>query len=203
MTHTVLLGSKSVSRKKLLEQAEIPFLIVEQNSNEQVSMDGLTLSSIVSHIALEKMNQVVFPAGTREHEICFALTADTVVQDMHGTMHGKPIDKDDVIAKLKLAENGLYAHTAICLDRRVWDNGQWKLQKRIQESVKAHYIFSVPEHRLDEYMQKVPVFSVAGATAIEGFGKQFLRSVTGSYSAIVGLPMYELYRGLEAVSFFD
>jgi predicted house-cleaning NTP pyrophosphatase (Maf/HAM1 superfamily) len=44
---------------------------------------------------------------------------------------------------------------------------------------------------------------VSGALAIEGFGEQFVREVSGSYSAILGLPMYQLRKALMSFYFYE
>jgi predicted house-cleaning NTP pyrophosphatase (Maf/HAM1 superfamily) len=40
-----------------------------------------------------------------------------------------------------------------------------------------------------------------GAGRIEDFGENFLKSVNGSYTTILGLPMFELRRALKEIGF--
>lgn len=202
MNHTLLLGSKSYSRKMLLTQAQIPFTLLEQNADETRCDWKLPLPLLVAQIALLKMGHVIIPDGKNEGQICFVLTADTMSQDSNGVIHGKPVDRVDAIAKIKAAAHGNYLCTAFCLDKRIWKSGRWQLQKRIQEVVAAEYLFIIPDQWIDRYLQKSIALQTSGAIAIEEFGVQFLKTVQGSYSTIVGLPMFELRQALEQVDFF-
>ena len=92
-THTLLLGSKSPSRQMLLNDAQIPFTLVGQDADERQCGWAMPLTQLVATIARHKMEHVVLPAGGQEGAVCFVMTADTLSQDMDGTIHGKPDDK--------------------------------------------------------------------------------------------------------------
>ena len=64
--------------------------------------------------------------------------------------------------------------------------------KRIEQCIGAEYIFNIPDQWLEKYLGDYAGSSVSNAIAIEDFGEQFLKVVHGSYSAIIGLPIYEL-----------
>src|SRR5690349_3204686 len=142
---TLFLGSKSPSRQMLLREAGIAFTCVEQNADETLCDSTLPLEQLVASIALHKMNHALLPAGRMEGEICYVLTADTLSQDKDGTIHGKPVDRADAIAKIKSARNGSRLCTAFCLDRRVWRSGTWEIETRIKKQVNSEYLFSVPD----------------------------------------------------------
>ena len=202
MQNILLLGSKSQSRKKLLEEAHIPFKIIEQSADETQCDWGLPLNQLVQKIALHKMNHILLPAG-KEGEECFVLTADTLSQDKDGRIEGKPVDRADAIEKIKKARNGTRLCTAFCLDKRVYKNGSWEVVKRIEQCVSADYTFFVPDHWLEIYLERSLGLVASNAIAVEEFGEQFLIGMHGSYSAIVGLPMFELREALEDLGFFD
>lgn len=195
-------GSKSQSRKMLLTEAQIPFIIVEQEANESLCDWGLPLPQLVAQIARYKMDHVIIPDGTNDGDICFVLTADTMSHDTDGVIHGKPVDRADAIAKIKASANGSYLCSAYCLDKKVWQSGKWEVQERIEKVVAAEFIFYVADVWLETYIAKTPILSVSGAIAVEGFGNQFLKTVHGSYTTIIGLPMFELRESLEQLGFF-
>lgn len=199
----LLLASKSPSRQILLREAQIPFTLIGQDADETQCGWGLPLPRLVQEIALYKMNHVILPAGNNEGDVCFVLTADTMSQDKQGIIHGKPVDRDDAIAKIKAARQGSYLCTAFCLDRSVWRDGVWKLEQRIQECVSSEYIFLVPDSWIDIYLEKSIGLKTAGSIAVEDFGGQFLKMVHGSYTTIVGLPMFEVRQALERIGFFE
>jgi septum formation protein len=202
MKHILLLGSKSSSRKALLTEARIPFKVVSQDADETQCDWGLPLEQVVSSIALHKMEHVVLPVGTHEGELCFVLTADTLSQDIDGTIHGKPVDRADAIKKIKSARNGTRLCTAFCVDRRIWSDGVWEVDRRIQEHVCSSFVFNIPDEWIEIYLQTSPGLQTANAIAVEGYGALFLKEVRGSHSAIIGLPMYEVREALERIGFF-
>jgi septum formation protein len=198
----LLFGSKSQSRRMLLEESQIPFVTVDQNADESLCDWGLPLPQLVLNIALYKMQHVILPDGTYEGQICYVLTADTMSHDKTGTIHGKPVDRADAIAKIKAAAEGSFLCTAFCLDKKIWKLGAWVMQERIADVVFAEFIYVVPDNWLDIYLEKTPFLDVSGAIAVEKFGNQFLKTVQGSYSTIIGLPLFEVRQALEKLGFF-
>ncbi len=199
--NTLLFGSTSDTRKILLEEAKIPFACIPQVADEKVCSTLSNLPDIVRAIVLQKMDHVVLPVGSQGEKV-FVLTADTLSSDITGTVHGKPVDRQDAIAKLRIARQGVMLVTAFCLDRKIWLNGTWHVEERHIESVATRYSFDVPDHWLDLYFEHSMGLSCAGAIAVGGFGGQFLRHIDGSYSAVRGLPMIELREALEKLGFF-
>lgn len=202
MKHTLLLGSKSPSRQMLLNEARIPFTLVEQDADETKCDWGLALPQIVTDIACHKMEHVQLPIGQQD-SICFVLTADTLSQDKDGMVQGKPVDRTDAIAKIKVARTGSRLCTAFCLDKKVWHADSWATERRIERVVSSEYQFILPDEWVDIYFEKSMGLNTAGAIAVEGFGAQFLRILHGSYTAIVGLPMFELREALQEIGFFE
>ncbi|HXW86225.1 MAG TPA: Maf family protein [Candidatus Bathyarchaeia archaeon] len=198
----LLLGSKSASRQMLLKEAHIPFICIEQNADETACDWSLPLVELVNAIALHKMDHVVVPSGTQENEICFVLTADTMSEDKDGTIRGKPTDRADAIMKIKAARDGVFLCTAFCLDKKIWHHGQWNLVARINKQVTSEFFYYVPDEWIEEYLEKSWSMNASGAIAVEGYGGQFLKKVVGSYSTIVGLPLFELREAFEEISFF-
>ena len=65
------------------------------------------------------------------------------------------------------------------------------------------YKFVIPDEWIEIYLKhSLLALSASNAIAVEGYGAQFLTAVNGSYSAIVGLPMFELRQALSDVGFF-
>lgn len=199
--NVLLLGSKSQSRQKLLREAMIPFQLIEQDVDETECDWGLPLEKVVELIALHKMEHLIMPQG-QEGQITFVLTADTLSQDKEGSINGKPIDRADAVAKIKAARKGSRLVTAFCLDKKIFRNGSWQTEKRIVRCVHAQYEFIISDRWIDIYIDNSPALNVSNAIAIEEFGAPFLKTLTGSYSTIVGLPLFELREALEELEFF-
>ncbi|HML19002.1 MAG TPA: Maf family protein [Candidatus Dependentiae bacterium] len=202
MDRVVLLGSQSSSRQELLRQAEIPFRLVQQDSDEACCDWNRPFNEIVASIAQSKMDHVILHEGV-EGEYCFVLTADTMTLSSEGEIFGKPVDRDDAIKKIKSARDGAVTGTALCLDKKIWSQGAWHTYKRIEQFARGTCSFDVPDEWLDIYLSRPFVYKCAGALFVDGYGAQFVRDVQGSYTAIMGMPMFELREALTSLGFFD
>lgn len=195
------LGSTSVSRKALLTSVEIPFICLLMDADETKCDWTLPLPQLVSTIASYKMMQVQLPVGQEAQEI-YVLTADTLSEDSAGNITGKPASRDDAKAMIRAARNGMCTCTAFCLEKKQYRQGSWHTTDRIVQAVQAHYFFDVPESWLEWYLIHSRALHGAGAIAIEDHGGLFLREVQGSYTTIIGLPLFELRVALESMGFF-
>jgi len=199
----LLLASSSQSRKQLLEHSLIPYKVIEQTAQEELCDHSLPLDRLVMSIARYKMEHVVMPKGYIEGEHAFVLTADTLSQDSTGTINKKPIDRLDAKLKIQAARNGNRLSTAFCLEKRMWQKGQWFVVERIDQVVSAEYRYVVEDYEIDYYLDHSLGLKASGAIAVEDFGLQFLESVNGSYSTIIGLPLFELRVALRTLGFFE
>ena len=202
MPHTLFLASGSRSRKQLLTEAAIPFTIISHTADEKVDDPTLPLADIVSALAVQKMESVVLPEHI-EQETIFILTADSLVRGPDGTIYGKPRDKADAVRMLQAHETG-HMSTGFCIERRVKKAGQWVVEKRIVQAVNADFQCSVPDQWIEPYFKHVPYYmTAASALNIEGFGAQFVKTINGSYTTVLGLPIFEVREALEQIGFFE
>lgn len=111
------------------------------------------------------------------------LAADTCVT-INGLILGKP---DDMVhAKEMLRELSANTHqvlTAVALNSggEVW-----------QKMSRSRVSFEVLSPRdIDAYCASGEPSDKAGAYAIQGLGAAFVKRIEGSYTGVVGLPMYE------------
>ena len=201
-SHTLLLASGSASRKMLLEQMQIPFQVIAQSADESACDWGLRFQQLLISIAIAKMDHAQLPQGAEGDEI-FVLTADSMCQDKQGVIHGKPIDKADAIAKIKALRQGGVVGSAFCLDRKKFENNEWTIKARIAKYVETSYVFDMPDEWIERYFELFPDYlHVAGGVSVEGYGQQFLKSINGSYTCLIGLPLFELRQSLQEIGFF-
>lgn len=200
--HTLLLASQSQARFRLLQDACIPFQVIGQIADESRCDWGLPVAQVVSAIARYKMEHAQLPVGL-EGQVCFVLTADTLSSDPSGAIQGKPVDHADAIEKIKRVRTGINTCTsAFCLDKKTYTHNAWQTTTRIERVVSTTYRMDIPDHWIEHYFVHAPALVSSGGVAIELYGEQFVREIHGSYSAIVGLPMFELRQALEEVGFF-
>ena len=201
-SHVLYIASNSASRKKLLEEAKIPFLVIDQDADETQVDTNQDFSQIVMQIAQLKMKHAQMLAGQHEDQICFVLTADTLGLTKSGRILTKPADRADAISMLQDARLGTVTATGFCLRKLVWQDGVWSLDKEIVDYEESESIFDVPDEFIDFYLDNIPFLSVSGAISIERIGGQFLQSVHGSYESIVGLPMFKIRKALFEFGFY-
>ncbi len=202
-SHVVYIASNSASRKKLLEQARIPFQVIDQNADESSVSTDQSLSDIVMQIAVLKMQHAQIPAGQTEGEICFVLTADTLGLTVSGRVLCKPVDRKDAVSMLVDSRQGTMTATGFCLRKMQWQNNAWVIMQEIVDFDQAHSVFDVPHEFMDAYLDSIPFLTVSGAISIEGIGGQFVKSVDGSYETIVGLPMFKIRESLCDFGFYE
>lgn len=201
--HILYLASQSPSRAFLLQQARIPFIVIHQNADELVFGWEGPLDKLVLSIARHKMAHATLPHHAIPDERLFVVTADTLSEDLDGTIHGKPSDHSDARAKIISARAGTRLCTAYVLHVYRWRDATWELEDAIERVVRVSFRFNIPDAWVDRYLANSIGLNAANAIAIEEYGSQFLEWIDGSYSAIVGLPLYELREDLEKRGFFD
>lgn len=201
MAYKLLLGSNSDSRKILLKNALIPFEEIGHTADESSVCPTLPFPENVLAIAQLKMSHVVLPKA-EEGDIIFVLTADTMGENAEGKVHGKPKDRNDAIVKIKALTDEYCTATAFCLHKKIFKNGAWKIEQKIEKIVTARYTFIIPNNWIDRYLEHSWGLKASGAIAIEHYGEQFLERIDGSYTAVMGLPMYELREALEEIGFY-
>ena len=78
------------------------------------------------------------------------------------------------------------------------------MQEHVEQCVVGECIIDIPQHWRESYYTHHPhALQAAGGFAIEGYGMQFVQSVNGSITTIIGLPLYELRQALETLGFFN
>ncbi|MBT4595147.1 hypothetical protein HOD08_04715 [bacterium] len=196
------LASKSQSRQQLLRDAHIPFEVIEHNSDENIDPAGKTLKELVIAIAEDKMKTVEM-TGTMESP-SFILTCDSLVQTHKcKTFLGKPRDMEHAREILKIVGQGpIDVESGCCLEKRVFDGTAWVTEKKMSWATGAVVEMIPDESVIEEYFTATPgALHACGASTIEGFGTRFLKSTNGSYTAIIGLPIFELCEALREIGF--
>ena len=199
------LGSKSAQRQKLLSDAAIPFKILEHNSDEIVERSTLTFHEYVIAIAQSKMLSLALPdPKTVPTNYLFVLTADTLIRlSKSNKILGKVSNKKAAHLALKQeSSEPLEVATGCNLEKFYIVNGAWKSDASLTWATSAFIEFIVPDESIDQYLTLLPhALQCCGAAVAEGFGASFLKSINGSYTATLGLPLFELRAALKQYNF--
>lgn len=203
------LGSQSKPRQHLLQVAKIPYKVLDHKSNETIENKNLPFNNYVLEIAKHKMKNLTLPNIHTINNIekgIFVLTADTLMRiAKNKTILEKPKDKNDAKRMLKLIQNKqIELETGCCLEHKIYKNNKWQTKQHKYWTTPALLEFCVEDKEIDTYLKNVPqALFACGAGVIEEFGLNFLKSINGSFTTIIGLPLFELRHALKEISFFD
>lgn len=201
------LASSSEPRARLLREAGINFTLIGHGSDELLLQDLLSFEDYVRAIACDKMRYINMQQLTvAEGTTAFFLTADTLAQVTDSKqILSKPRDKHDALKMLSLfaQPREVDVVTGYCLEQRVFVNNTWETRAQALGTVSVRVVVAMPSAQVAAYLEKQPQALLAcGALMIEGFGAQFVQAVYGSYTAVLGLPMYELRESLAELGFW-
>lgn len=178
----VFLASGSPRRRQLLVQIGVPFRVLGVSVDESV-LPGEQPPAYTSRLAAAKA------AAGRAHCTTAALTerpvlaADTAVV-MGGEILGKPQGPEDGIRMLRLLSGRTHeVVTSVALAMA------GRTEVRVSRSEVSFRGITNAEAR--EYLRTGEGEDKAGAYAIQGLGAVFVERLSGSFSGVMGLPLYE------------
>lgn len=184
---SVVLASASARRSLLLAQIGVRHRAVAADLDEE-PRPGEKPDDYVRRLARDKAQAVVDSLG--EHPDCPVLAADTTVV-LDGRIFGKPANEAGCVAMLSALSGRCHeVLTAIAFQA---DGG---LRSAMSTSRVTFRAIGVDECR--RYWASGEPAGKAGAYAIQGLGAVFVASLEGSFSGVMGLPLYETAALLDA-----
>lgn len=186
MDHDFYLASRSPRRVQLLREAGYRFVSVPADVPE-VAGCGEAPAAYARRLALDKARA----AQRRVSAPVPVLGADTDVA-VDGEILGKPRDREDAVAMLlRLSDRAHQVHSAVAVV-------QGDAQFIDSTCTEVHF---GPITRADAlaYWDTGEPVDKAGAYAVQGLAGRWVREIHGSYSGIVGLPLFETVRLLARV----
>lgn len=184
MMEKLVLASASPRRRELLQQIGIAHSVLAVDIDE-TPLVGETPTDMVCRLAQHKAR------AAREiisDHLLTVLAADTTIE-YNGISLGKPQNENDAVNMLlTLSGNTHQVTTAFCILGH---------EKQHLEYVTSDVEFcTISEQQARNYWQTGEPQDKAGSYAIQGKGAVFVKQLTGSYSAVVGLPLYECHKAL-------
>lgn len=206
LKHTLYLASGSQTRKSLLTEAQIPFTLISQDADESLVSINRPLPEVVKDIAMLKMKHAQIPAGKFDGQIVFVLTADTLTLTGEADSFeilGKPKDREHAKYMIRAGKKGSLTGTAFCVQKLAWKDFYWNKLEEDCSYAEGWNLIDIPEEWQDFYLDHIDYMNLSGAIKIRGICEQFTKEIRGSYSAIMGLPMYELRQVLNRMGFYE
>jgi septum formation protein len=176
----VYLASGSPRRRELLQQIGVPFRLVGTTVDE-AALSAETAPAYVLRLAASKADAGWHTSGGG-HDAP-VLAADTAVV-VDGKILGKPADRQDAEAMLRQLSGRTHeVLTAVALRTAAG------VQSRISRSEVTFRTIAHPEARA--YWETGEPRDKAGGYAIQGRAAVFVADLRGSYSGVMGLPLFE------------
>ncbi|HET9835034.1 MAG TPA: Maf family nucleotide pyrophosphatase [Rhodanobacteraceae bacterium] len=175
------LASQSPRRKQLLEQLGVAFELLHVDVPE-VRRPDESAEDYVGRVAQEKALAGLATVRDRDdHAIVLGADTEVVLEDR---VFGKPCDAEDAMAMLRALSGRTHRvlSTVWCVDA-----------SRQQSATSFSEVrFADPgEAEISAYVATGEPFGKAGAYAIQGRAAVFIQHLSGSYSGVMGLPLYE------------
>lgn len=183
---TIYLASGSPRRHELLTQLGVDFIKVENDFDETVK-DGEAPKDYVERVALGKAESARH--GTYYQHSYPVLGADTTVVHNNEPL-GKPKDLEHAAQLLKRlsGEKHLVMSSVVLLTPN----------ETMQVTVETEVWFApLSEEVIVNYCRSKEPLGKAGGYAIQGLGGCLIEKISGSYTNVVGLPLYETRQLLE------
>ncbi len=190
--HIIYLASRSPRRQQLLEQIGISFQLLAPADDEDAEAlervrPGEDPGKYVLRVTLAKADAARARLARRGLPAAPILVADTTVA-VGGTILGKPVDAPDALRMLTLLSGRTHrVLTAVAVARG---------PRRVESMVNVSRVTfaRIPRTELEAYVASGEPMDKAGAYGIQGAIARHVRRIEGSYSAIMGLPLYETAR---------
>lgn len=175
----VVLASASPRRRELI--AHIADVLSFDAANiDETPLRNESAYNLVERLAFSKAGWVA-----KRYPKALVVGSDTVIS-INGIVLGKPVDFNDFARMMALLSNTQHqVYTGVCVVNTV--------NKRIVKQVLTTHVNMGAISRQDamDYWQTGEPNDKAGGYAIQGIGGKYIKSINGSVSAVIGLPVYE------------
>ncbi|HED17626.1 MAG TPA: septum formation inhibitor Maf [Gammaproteobacteria bacterium] len=178
MDDFLYLASQSPRRRQLLDQIQVSYQVLAIDIEEAVLPEE-TAEAYVQRVALDKALAGLL-LRTQDKLV---LAADTEVV-LEGKVLGKPSDQahaQEILRSLSGRDHQVLSAVAI-------HDGE---RHQIRLSRNIVYFRDLSTTEINRYWSSGEPHGKAGAYAIQGLGAAFIKRLEGSYSSVMGLPLYE------------
>ena len=177
----VILASRSPRRVELLKQLGIDSMIMPADIDESV-MVGEAPADYVQRVARQKVMAIAKHLKS-EYANLPVLAADTTVA-LDDEILGKPQNDADAFNMLKKLSGSKHAvHTAVAIS--------YKGKVKVVLSSTMVEMMPLSNAIINAYLQSGEHHDKAGSYGIQGKAGAWIKHIEGSYTGVMGLPLYE------------
>ena len=194
----VYLASQSPRRRQLLEQLGVAYELLLPDETEdaealEVVLPGEAPKAYVQRVTLLKLQAALARMKKRSLPAAPVLCSDTTVA-LGKTILGKPDDAAHARAMLTSLSGNIHrVLTAVAMGTA---------RKQVQTlSVSQVRFAPLTRAQIQSYVASGEPMGKAGAYAVQGKAAAYIEHISGSYSGIMGLPMFETAQLLRQFGF--
>lgn len=198
VTPFIYLASQSPRRSQLLDQMGVAHQLLLPDASEdsealEVALKSEAPLAYVTRVTALKLDAAVARMKLRGLPAAPVLCADTTVAKGR-VLYGKPqseLDAARMLAELSGTTHRVLTSVAIASGK-----------KRLQAVSESRVTFAkLSRSQIDRYIATGEPMCKAGSYAVQGRAATFISKISGSYSGIMGLPMFETAQLLGKLGF--
>lgn len=190
----LILASNSPRRKSLLATITPDFKVIPSEYDEEALKSTIASpEELVKRLSYEKANEVFLKHFYGHKKDCAIIGSDTLVV-LNNKILGKPKDKQDafsMLSQLQGKEIHVLTATTVILQR---EDTVVTTTSLSDDTVQFK---PMTNQEISSYIATKEPLDKAGAYAIQGVGKQYIKNYEGDFNAIVGLDTANLKKIFE------
>jgi len=187
MVKEIILASKSVVRKKILEENGIKCIVEPSNIDENLIKESLLKENVTSELISKNLAELKANKVSQKKNEKLVLGADSII-DLDGEIISKPSNRNDafnILRKLNGKKHQLIS--SVCISKNgsmIWnytDAANLTMKKMTNEELKL-YLTKIKDKELYAY----------NVYQIEGEGRSLFSKIEGDEDTIMGLPVKQI-----------
>lgn len=188
----LVLASSSPRRKEILSQLNAVFTITVPSDDAELPLPR----KFSEGTKAAEYNAVLKARSTARYtdKESVILAADTVVVSPDGLLLGKPVDREDVFRMLGLLSGKTHQVITGVAALNTADGKEYS-SLEVTDVVFAE----LSRNDMEIYADSGEPMDKAGAYAIQGLGSRYIKSISGCFFNVVGLPVYRSLEVLKKV----
>jgi len=187
MVKEIILASKSVVRKKILEENGIKCIVEPSNIDENLIKESLLKENVTSELISKNLAELKANKISQKKSEKLVLGADSII-DLDGKIISKPLNRNDafnILKKLNGKKHQLIS--SVCISKNgsmIWnytDAANLTMKQMTNEELKL-YLTKIKDKELYDY----------NVYQIEGEGRSLFSKIEGDEDTIMGLPVKQI-----------
>jgi len=187
MVKEIILASKSVVRKKILEENGIKCIVEPSNIDENLIKESLLKENVTSELISKNLAELKANKVSQKKSEKLVLGADSII-DLDGEIISKPLNRNDafnILKKLNGKKHQLIS--SVCISKNgsmIWnytDAANLTMKQMTNEELKL-YLTKIKDKELYAY----------NVYQIEGEGRSLFSKIEGDEDTIMGLPVKQI-----------